>query len=106
MNSSRQSFNNHKKIRNITERLSIGLSFAPGAVENNLDLDALAEYNKGLLPENLGAVREQNDENDQGHVKFTKGSNSGSNSTLMQQQNPHLAKIPSHMNSVNQDNSN
>jgi hypothetical protein len=48
-----------KKIRNISERLSIGLSFAPGSAENNLDLDALAEYNKSLLPDNLIAVREQ-----------------------------------------------
>ena len=50
--------NDSKKIRNITERLTMGLSFAPGSIENNLDLDALAEYNKSLLPEHLGAVKE------------------------------------------------
>ena len=42
----------------------MGLSFAPGSIENNLDLDALAEYNKSLLPEHLGAVKEQFNEND------------------------------------------
>jgi hypothetical protein len=47
-----------KKIRNITERLSIGLSIAPGSIENNIDLDAMAEAHRMGLPDYLGAVKE------------------------------------------------
>ena len=69
--SSHQVLKGKKKIKNITERLSIGLSFAPGSIENNIDLDALAEGTRGLMPDYLSAVKELNVENDHGLVKIS-----------------------------------